>query len=180
MGVSSSFTQPAYQSAAENSPWKIGRAAEASSGRFAPRTAALRASATSPIFPLHHGAIPAFVVFQSSAIPSDSIRHKSKEGEGKKRLPNQFHGGGIYLSTCVLAWNHSRRRAALSLKQLIHGSITKAAGLIEMFSHFSAARRRLLNHSPVVYSEISFAAALFFTAGPAERLPPKAAAVLLH
>lgn len=49
-----------------------------------------------------------------------------------------------------------RRRAVLSLKQLIHGSITKAEGLIEMFSHFSPARRRIINHSSVVYFEISF------------------------
>ena len=71
----------------------------------------------------------------------------------------------------------------LSLKQLIHSSITKGAGLIEMFSHFSAARRRRVNHSPVVYSEISFGAALFFTAGltaAAAAASPSSAAVFLH
>lgn len=53
--------------------------------------------------------------------------------------------------------SHSHRcRAVLSLKQLIHSGITKAQGLIEMFSHFSVARRRIVNHSSVVYSEISF------------------------
>lgn len=72
----------------------------------------------------------------------------------------------------VLVWNHSesfsrRRSAVLSLKQLIHSSITKAEGLIEMFSHFSLPWRRIVNHSSVVYFEISFgvwaSAALFFT-----------------
>lgn len=89
----------------------------------------------------------------------------------------------------VLAGNHwtagspaAARRAALSLKQLIHSSITKARRLIEMFSHFSGARRRIVNHSPVVYFEISFGVALLFTQPPRRRrrvrLPPEA--VLLH
>lgn len=82
-------------------------------------------------------------------------------------------GSGIYLSICSVFWCEiiqsfrCRLSAVLSLKQLIHSSITKAEGLIEMFSHFSLPPRRIVNHSSVVYFEISFgvwaSAALFFT-----------------
>lgn len=99
---------------------------------------------------------------------------QSGTNKKKKQLKTQFHGlWNIPLNMFyVLAWNHSesfshRRSAVLSLKQLIHSGITKAEGLIEMFSHFSLARRRIVNHSSVVYFEISFgvwaSAALFFT-----------------
>lgn len=118
-------------------------------------------NAISQIFPLHRGAIPAFVVFQSSTIHSDSIRHKSKEE--KTSNPISWLWDTPLDVSGVLA---RRRRAALSLKQLIHSGITKAQRLIEMFSHFSGARSSIVNHSPVVYFEISFGAALFFTAGP--------------
>lgn len=66
------------------------------------------------------------------------------------------------------------RSSVLSLKQLIHSSLTTAEGLIEMFSHSALPRRRMVNHSSVVYSEISFgvraSAALFFTEASQWRL----------
>lgn len=131
----------------------------------------VQVNAISQIFPLYRGAIPAFVVFQSSTIHSDSIRHKSK-GEKTSNPISWLWDTPLDVSG-VLA-RRRRRRAALSLKQLIHSGITKAPRLIEMFSHFSGARSRIVNHSPVVYLEISFGAALFFTADPtpAPRAPP--------
>lgn len=113
-----------------------------------------------------------FVVFHSiwsRTIYSDSIRHKSK----KKKNPISW--ALEYTSQYVPCFGVKSFRVFslaavqlfLSLKQLIHSSITKAEGLIEMFSHFSLARRRIVNHSSVVYFEISFgvwaSAALFFT-----------------
>lgn len=122
-------------------------------------------------FPLYHKATPALLFFwQFSWAQFTQIQ----SGTNKKKLKTQFHGlWNIPLNMFyVLVWNHSesfsrRRSAVLSLKQLIHSSITKAGGLIEMFSHFSLPRRRIVNHSSVVYFEISFgvwaSAALFFT-----------------
>lgn len=122
-------------------------------------------------FPLYHKAVPGLLFFwQFSWAQFTQIQ----SGTNQKKLKTQFHGlWNIPLNMFyVLVWNHSesfshRCSAVLSLKQLIHSSITKAEGLIEMFSHFSLPRRRIVNHSSVVYFEISFGvwarAALFFT-----------------
>lgn len=119
--------------------------------------------------PLYH---KSFCCFPANVVEHNSLRFN--QTQIKKKLKTQFHGlWNIPLNMFhVLVWNHSesfsrRRSAVLSLKQLIHSSITKAGGLIEMFSHFSLPRRRIVNHSSVVYFEISFgvwaSAALFFT-----------------
>lgn len=103
------------------------------------------------------------------SVQRDSLRlNRTQIKGGKEKKPSNpiwWRWNTPLNVSCVLARNHSPRRRCVVLKQLIHSSITKAAGLIEMFSHLSVARRRLLNHSPLVYSEISFGAALFSTAG---------------
>lgn len=128
----------------------------------------LQITAVFEIFPLYREATPALLFFSRAQFT------QIQSGTNQKNFKPNFMGPGIYLSICSMFWCEiiqSRSLAAvqlfLSLKQLIHSGITKAEGLIEMFSHFSLPRRRIVNHSSVVYFEISFgvwaSAALFFT-----------------